>query len=122
MSRGHGDTQRKILAWLGSQPRQRWQPLTGLAHEVYGSEPSRGQVETVRRSVKRLAAEGLAEMALCSGSYLRKSNYGYTYVVHGSVLCARLPPTEAEQAAEHAEREESQRRYEEIVAEWRRGR
>jgi len=80
MSRGHGETQRKILASLASHPRQHaaerwdrnrdetrswpgWITVHELTCAVYGTDqPARGQVETVRRAARRLAAEGLAEI------------------------------------------------------------
>jgi len=166
MSKGHGATQRKILAWLEAQPREHtfqqnagrgwedvhcaypaWQRIAVLAQAVYGHEPDRAETETVRRSVKRLAADGLAEAAICDGSYERKRSMpkprwwddkprgkwdgtdtrwvgdlgGPITVEFGQVLCVRPPLTEAERAAEQADREADERRYQEALAAIRAG-
>jgi hypothetical protein len=92
MSKGHGVTQRAILAYLDAQPRQhdhfgwrdgmmrtttypwpRWTTIKSLAHSIAypdendgWTEPTRAQVESTRRAAMRLNDEGLAEVATIS--------------------------------------------------------
>jgi hypothetical protein len=106
MSRGHGSTQQAILSYLQSQPREHTNPYSGgdvvenypawttvqdLAYVLFGQgTPARPQVESVRRAVKRLASEGLAEIAM-----VRDSNHRFQ-------LAVRPPLTMEEHAAEQA--------------------
>ena len=108
MSRGHGSTQQAVLSYLQSQPREHTNPYTGvegdvvesfpawttvqdLADVLFGHDmPARPQVESVRRAVKRLAGEGLAEIARVRGP-----NYHFQ-------LAVRPPLTVEERAAEQA--------------------
>jgi hypothetical protein len=169
VSKGHGATQRQILTWLGSQPREHstivpprnddgswpeialafpaWERITTVACEIFGHEPTRAETETVRRSVKRLAADGLAETAICGGRYERRRTVrkpkwwddkprgqwdgsdprwvgdlgGPITVEFGRVLCVRPLLTDAERAAELEEREADERRYQEVLAAFRAG-
>ena len=67
MSRGYGRTQREVLMILDQAKfelvgNRCWHTLIELARVLYGTDaPTRAQTETVRRSVKRLAAEGVIE-------------------------------------------------------------
>jgi hypothetical protein len=137
MSKGHGATQRAVLDYLASQPRQhrqrvyrndqgeeyevqmggemvtrmwpRWVPLREVAEAIFGGPPARAQVESVRRAVKRLAAQNLAEITerdfrveLTRPSYPGEA-------VRRWLLCVRSPLTEAEDAAMEPLRQQAAR-------------
>jgi hypothetical protein len=59
MSRGHGKVQRAVLAELGYRPDHAY----GLARAVFNvpstDQPSRAQVESVRRAIRTLRRQGL---------------------------------------------------------------
>jgi len=100
----------------------------------------------IRMAVKRLAAEGLAEISIRDGSYQRRrmirkprwwdeerrgkwdgdpSRWGESArpitVELGQVLCVRPPLTDAERAAEQAAAEQEERRHREVLAAFRAG-
>ena len=103
MSRGLGQTQRRILDHLAAVDKEAttyrgprgalggWVPVRVLATAVYGDDPTRSQVETVRRAVKTLEARGL--VALWWFSVLVPTTRGDVYreTVDTRQLAARIP-------------------------------
>jgi hypothetical protein len=72
MSRGPGTVMTRLEALLTDEPQTVW----WLAIDVYGgADPSRAQVESVRRAAKRLAAIGRAEVGM--GNYREPGPHGH---------------------------------------------
>lgn len=67
MSRGHGYVQRFVLAQLDEQTAagEPWVHVRTLAERLEGAPPTRQACRSVRRALRRLAADGLVEL----GSY-----------------------------------------------------
>jgi hypothetical protein len=117
MSRGHGRIQKAVLAELHKPlPEGRtwpdWVSVEALSASIRPStfkteEPTRAQVESVRRAVKRLAAEDLIDI----GHWLEPTDDGRRYML----LCRRWF-TEEEIAIQQAEfAEEKKRRDEKLL-------
>ena len=132
MSRGHGKTQRFVLERLersreeGVQPWDRWLTAAELAHERACGEPTKAEVESVRRALRRLAEEGLVETGHVDDRRLGEERTEtvrkwdeeageftdeleeWTYTpLHGyRVLRARLALSDEEQEAERRHKEE----------------
>ena len=130
MSRGHGKAQRFVLEALerrdgGNLAGWHWRTAEDLATERAGREPSTAEVESIRRAIRSLGAEGLVEARHFDGhregepvtslhpamddegeftgefeEYTHRPNRGFR------VLCARLTLTEEERAAEAIEHKE----------------
>lgn len=67
MSRGPGRVQTAILDTLLAEPEGPlvgWRTVRELAVSVFGEQPSRAEVESVRRALKRLASLGRVELDL----------------------------------------------------------
>jgi len=79
------------------------QRMPELARNVYGldagAEPTRAQIESVRRAAKRLADQGRAEVAMRYWEN-RVGDIGSGRYVERGYLTARTPLTEAERKAE----------------------
>ena len=93
MSKGYGAVQRALLACLEAQPREyqrwklhgyvthaypAWHSVDSVAGDVFSAdgertEPTRAQVESVRRAAKGLAAKGLAEIAYVTVTVTRRN-------------------------------------------------
>jgi hypothetical protein len=69
MSRGHGYVQRFVLAQLDEQTvaGEPWVDVGTLAERLEGAPPTRQSCRSVRRALRRLAADGLVEL----GAYPR---------------------------------------------------
>lgn len=62
MSRGHGRVERAILDHVATTPPLKGAPMSQLASAVYGvDEPTRSQMVSTRRAVRKLESEGLVE-------------------------------------------------------------
>jgi aspartate aminotransferase-like enzyme len=118
MSRGHGWIEQAILKHQKEQherfphPYPRWQTLRDVAHGIFYpwqddeyTPPTRAQIESTRRAVKRLAAEGLIE---CQRRHWDNRRQGKDW--GASMLSIRLVPTADEKGAEQAERNQRARR------------
>lgn len=64
MSRGHGYVQRFVLAELDEQTvaGEPWVHVRTLAERLEGVPPTRQACRSVRRAMRRLAADGLVEL------------------------------------------------------------
>lgn len=125
MSRGCGSIQRAVIEYLKAVPRERgeyprWTFVQDLAHRIFHPDeddlaytpPTRAQVESVRRAVKRLQASGAAETARVTTTVRvtrpvrgRLRTYaGDTETVDADrrLLAVRPTLTDAERAAERA--------------------
>jgi hypothetical protein len=96
MSRGHGYVQRFVLAeldrqWAIGDP---WVDAMTLAERLVGATPSMQARRSVRRALRLLAADGLVEIASCSGtrheSPSRPTHIGNRASVIGRVALARV--------------------------------
>jgi hypothetical protein len=135
MSRGHGSVQRAVLDLLAASPRAhghafrrdydcpghdswpayapdagihrwpQWHTIVSFAGALADGVPPRALVESVRRAVRRLAAEGALEMSYTTGETFRDA-----WVVHATMLAVRPVLTEAECAAEAAMHEAARQR------------
>jgi hypothetical protein len=86
MSRGYGVTQRFILDFV-YDPRAtqdgapRWYPVAHLAAVLSGHEqPERSAVQSVRRAVRKLAEQGMVDVALIP--------FPQSYAVWGMERCS----------------------------------
>ena len=75
MSRGHGAVQRFVLEYLANnregQPWERWVSSPTLARERAGREPTTAELESMRRAIRKLEADGAVEARLYSALYAR---------------------------------------------------
>jgi hypothetical protein len=98
MSKGHGAAQRFVLDRLGEEqgrkPWHRWVPVTTIARDRAGRQPTTAEAESIRRAIRTLARAGKIETKTDSW--------------RGSVL-ARLPLTAAERKADQAYERKRQR-------------
>jgi hypothetical protein len=134
MSKGYGAVQRALLACLEAQPREyqrwklhgyvthaypAWHSVDSVAGDVFSTdgertEPTRAQVESVRRAAKRLAAKGLAEIAYVTVTVTRRDRRGVTEADIRK-LSIRPVLTETERDAELAESAERAQRLAAIM-------
>ena len=62
MSRGHGRVERAIVAHVAAAPAFKGVVMSKLAASVYGvDEPTRSQMVSTRRAVRKLVEEGIVE-------------------------------------------------------------
>jgi hypothetical protein len=139
MSKGHGKIQRAVIAYLESQPREHrrwsvssyvtlayphWHTMSDIAGTIFSPDddwtrPSRAQIESVRRAVKNLGAEGLAEVGYKTWPVARNDPRVGRTEADIRQLSVRPVLTDDEQAAEDADRKAAYQRMGEILSQLR---